>query len=539
MKTSFKRTGEILSKFDFLGNKFEFTHQGRGNHSTWLGGLLSILVIATTTFFVIVFFSKWYDTSSPMITEVREFVAEYPENNLYDMKYFSYYTLFYQNQPVPPEEIPRFLRIGLSSYKVRMDENFQFYNESRDFNYVACSEPWISGFYSNLEETNISKRIFDNYSICLNFTRSDREFLAVKGRVIDEQFSSIAIKISPCQPGDGIECMPADTLPSCYLIRANIRYSFDPSNFNTPIKRISTFEDKLTIDPSRITDTRNNIGLVEIYDNRYDMIGDSLKESYLEVVKSNTFTFDKYDESPYAIIQFFSSGSIRKIYREYVMLLDTLGNIGGVFDIFMFIALTLYWCKDSMYKTFMREELFNQDLEDISRFFPSMKRNEMVGLIDDMIENRKDANQFMSDLNQLELLLKAILKPQHRALIPLVLLKEEEKKNNLLVQQQNPIQILFKGIMTSLEKMNYASAYNLTQQELDSDSCSEAQCLIDKYLLRRLKDSMVQKQIINHANKDSIEALNVFDRSENEIINNEIENQNRQIMKNRRKQSRK
>jgi len=459
-----------------------------------------------------------------MITETKGFSSEYPEHNLYDMQYFSYLTLQCSgNLFVVAEDVPKYARIEMLAKKTTLDEDLNASEISKSFTYVACSTKGIEDFYSKLEETTLSKKLFDRYSICLNVTSEDREWLSVEGKSSDSKSSSITITMNPCSPGNGVECKSDEEIGTCALIPAKIQYSFDPSNYKSPVKRMSTFDDYIVLDLLGGKYVSYYLERVEIINNRIDFWGDTESISYLDIFETiqNNFRRDS-DDSPLVTITLASSGSVRRIQRQYTMMIDTIGNMGGVFQICCFIALTLYWCKNSMYATYMRREVMHHDIEELSKYFPSKSKKEIQNLIDDMIDHRKDANNTMSDMNQLDLLLRAILKPHHRALIPLVLLKEEEiKKKRAERKKTDSNQLLFEGVFLSQERMNFKSAYNLVKKDIGKADCPEIQKLVGQYLVHRLKDTMEPDLIIDKknsgANHQEIVDLNILNSSDVEL----------------------
>jgi len=493
MKKPLKILVSFIKRLDILGNPPELTHQGRSNYSTLTGGLLSICVIIPATVCFIVFLLNWYSTSSPLVIEQKEYFSEYPEYNLYDMKFLYTFGLSCNNVFINAADHTKYINVQLTVETVSVSTDLQFGMKSKSFNFIPCATPGLSEYYPEFLENNLTKGFFFQYSICLNATLNDRKDLIVKGRNGDAYFNSITYKITPCISTSLIKCIPIQDTDRYIFVAGIVEYSFTPTVYSNPLKRIPTYDQYYYLSMSQTLEVNQMLESVSIFDKRYDFLSEIFRDSYISIFKtSNQYYPRSGSDSSLIEIKISSSGSMRTILRQYEMLIDTLGNMGGIFEIFTFIALMLYCCRSAFYTRFLRREIVHHDINELTKYFPKMKTKEIYSLIDCMIDRRKDGNKLLNDMNQLDLLLRVTMKPYLRTLIPLVLIKEEQKKIN-----SSPTELFLKGIeYTSENKMSFQAAIKILNKEMENEDRPEIEKQMSSYIFKHLAENEEESEFL-------------------------------------------
>ena len=61
-------------------------------------------------------------------------------------------------------------------------------------------------------------------------------------------------------------------------------------------------------------------------------------------------------------------------------MLDTLGQMGGIFEIFIFVGSVLYFCfKDRFYNNYMHKKLMEKEISLYKSYYSDLKDKEIAG----------------------------------------------------------------------------------------------------------------------------------------------------------------
>lgn len=87
-----------------------------------------------------------------------------------------------------------------------------------------------------------------------------------------------------------------------------------------------------------------------------------------------------------------SSNEERIFERKYTLLLDTLGDIGGIFELMSFIGAIFYFAyKKYAYDLFMRRELLIHSEDHYSQYLAGYSPKKIVKAMNQVIASQKDA----------------------------------------------------------------------------------------------------------------------------------------------------
>ena len=137
--------------------------------------------------------------------------------------------------------------------------------------------------------------------------------------------------------------------------------------------------------------------------------------------------------------------------------MDTLGNVGGIFEIVFFTAAILYCCyKDRARNYYLQKIVHHKDPHEYTSVFGDEKKQEVSIAMEEMIAEQQDAGRLTKKLVSFGAIESSILRPCHKVLSPLVSLAEnlqrEELKKNI---KENPTLLLAQGVKLSEENMSF------------------------------------------------------------------------------------
>lgn len=99
---------------------------------------------------------------------------------------------------------------------------------------------------------------------------------------------------------------------------------------------------------------------------------------------------------PYISFNWEASNEERVLERKYIMILDTLGDVGGIFEIMIFIGGIMYFFyKERAYHNFMKKELLKESGDHYKAYFKDIERKELLDSMNNLLRIQKDANRVL------------------------------------------------------------------------------------------------------------------------------------------------
>jgi len=170
------------------------------------------------------------------------------------------------------------------------------------------------------------------------------------------------------------------------------------------------------------------------------------------------------DCEPYYTLEYRSSGITIEIIRSYTKVIDVLGNVGGIFEIFSFAGLLIYcFWKDKMFKHYLHSKLIHHDMKEFAKYFPNAKCREIEKMLDQLVEQQMDATTIIRKINEFSFILRGSIKPYHKALIPLA--SALEKKNSEEFGQDVSTRL---DLFGNLENLTIQKSYAQLKKSVES-----------------------------------------------------------------------
>ena len=123
------------------------------------------------------------------------------------------------------------------------------------------------------------------------------------------------------------------------------------------------------------------------------------------------------------------------------MMLDTLGNVGGIFEIMFFVFGIFYCCyKDYARSKYLQRIVHKRSTHEYQNILGTKSQKLMSEKMEELIEEHQDADKLTTSLLHLNVIEQAMMKPCHRVLSPLFSIVEKvEKEKRLEKAQNNPL----------------------------------------------------------------------------------------------------
>ena len=342
-----------LLDYDMFSQPIQFNINGKKNHRTYTGLILSVIFSVAVMSISMIEFLKYLGRDAPTTTMDNRTVKVYEKINLRDSDFIPA-LLFYTGGDVSIQanEISQYYTISWkkSIWEIKdteVDGPLEYLFESMFYDVVPCGElPRNQTKYSE-DDPTISK-VIKTDALC---PIMDDTF-SVAGRGSDKVYEIISLVIQPCSLPSG-QCKNAQDLKYSYVQVLYPSYTLNFSNFETPRAPFLQSEDYYTIDINskqiysmklRTNQILDYLGVVPkwIEKDKYVDAGNIRRESVErdnnQTECSNLTYTNAIECVPYMEFIFQSSADLRVIYRRYITSIETLGAIGGsvsvIFSIF-------------------------------------------------------------------------------------------------------------------------------------------------------------------------------------------------------------
>ena len=248
--------------------------------------------------------------------------------------------------------------------------------------------------------------------------------------------------------------------------------TLDPSDYKNPVNFVTNSDSVFKVSIYQTISVSSKLLVNEIYDEKYDFIGEQLKERFLEA-STPVIIFSKRDEnkvhctlteiesnlcSKFMDFEFKASGKTKIIKRKYEMGLDLLGNVGGIFEIiFFFFGLFYCWYKDYARGKYLRHISHKKSHKEYKEILGDEKIGQKM---EELIERQMDASRLTSSITSVDMFESSLMKPCHRVLSPLVaMVKQIEREKLKKKRKENPAEAFAQSILAVEETMSFTQAY--------------------------------------------------------------------------------
>lgn len=434
---------KYLSKikyFDILGQDFQVKFDTRDRLSSRTGGCISLVAIIFTFLAILLYLYEYLDWTNPEVIITTESQSPYPKYDLYSSEYLFLINFSRNGLSIPLEKVLNIFEISVWRSSIVMGEDGHSVMENVLYSLQKCSEVdkkiMISkGFFKN----NFKHYVLES-SLCLNITEPEEYY--VQNRYIDLPYRSLEVAVFPCSITTNPNCRAADDdVNDIELIFGQSEYTFEPSNFLYPIKQVPNTDIKYKLHKrSQIyggSEFRKNI----LKDSKLDFIDTSDRLYYFDFERSSVLSRarDPLESNcqqqilanvhrvnnctSYFEFSIRSGGTTRIIERRYTKLVDTLGNMGGIFEISIFLGILIFTCcSDSFFDSYLRTVYFGDSSKELESLFWNQSPKQLNSKVNQLISDQSELSRVINALNTSQILSYAILEPYHVVLTPLLLL---------------------------------------------------------------------------------------------------------------------
>lgn len=277
--------------------------------------------------------------------------------------------------------------------------------------------------------------------------------------------------------------------------------------------------------------TKKILRNVQINDDDIDFYGNYLVKSYSEVDESitvrnpresstktnqcknqNTTDIDTglYASrcSAFLDMKIYSGNRILTVNRDYPFLIDTLGDLGGFFDLVILVSILIFgFCTSRSYEKDMRRSILLKSARKYNLSMPNLTRGEVVSLMDDVLEDAQDGISFFKKMIKNEVLEKVIFKKHHEVLLPLALMLEKKIEQESEISEEQLLE--YEAEHPSIfevnhdEEQEHIKGYNVERKV---------------HLFRKIdQDEKDKKQQEEDDELEEIEIEEAFDRLKKEV----------------------
>lgn len=538
-----RRSKSILKSIDILGDRFQLTHESQVSYSTPIGGCISLCVVIASLFLIFMFILEYFDTSKPLIVERIIKDNKYGKVDLKEMEEIRFFQLADASKGarlLALDEISQYVTLKMRITKFHQVTPNSIESKFSVYDLKPCKE--MKNKFARDLLNNKDLFHFKNTSMCIDLPSNKPSFeypttgsgisdddYYVQSNFVNFPFQKINILVYPCSlPQPSINCSNSLIIPTLSLISGKINTFLKPEKFYEPLSKNLNTENVVTLDYNLniYFEERFRINIVE--DERYDFLGGVEKAKFVDQIGkrvrpkarngqflSTTFNsipvqipycLEEWINSefiqacpPYVQFNWEASNEERIIERKYKVLLDTLGSIGGIFEIVAFIGgLFYYFYKNRAYNSFMRREVLMETQLKYKKYFEAVKQHDISKAMDKLIQDQKDASRVIKQLQIQNYLQDIFFKPRHRALIPLIALRQEVDK---FEKNKQDDQKMGKDLGTN--------EISVEVKEMDIDQAIKE--------LHTVQETNPIRKEIDLYFLDLINQLDIFDRSKSQI----------------------
>ena len=266
------------------------------------------------------------------------------------------------------------------------------------------------------------------------------------------------ITVYPCKmnPSAPTNCKPIEVFQAIQLIMTVPQVAFDPENSKTPIEVVPNSERMIDVNVGTSQVRTTYFKHVEIFDDRYDFVKESLKESYSEIDYSEIQSFQREPLNPlcdpvpvapafcypYIVLQFKSGGRKITTKRKYGKVFTILGELGGFRDI-LILVFTIGYIVVNCNKDVKAQKLaiLGKNYEKNRKFLTGgsdkvfidkkkidEKNSEIEDIEGDVIDEATDGIKLTQKALEVEVINGFLFQDYHRALLPMVYMYQAKKR---------------------------------------------------------------------------------------------------------------
>ena len=362
-----------IKNLDIMGERFKLHYtKSVKQFRTRVGGCSTILVVILSLAALVLIFSQYFDTSSPIVTTVHELSRSAQSINIYGKDLFPGITVAFMNV-FEPLKMNNFITIQGQVVKKTFNPatNKTEIDLSKKYSYIPCSEvdqsEPVVAFQRSLADAHLS------ILLCPHFREVDNEVIISSD---PENLSSayLSLKVYPCSLPDKNECFPMQKVFGAEISITDMSNLLSPSNYDDPVA-IRWVGKRFLIDITRTKSFRYGLQQNKVIDDRSFLKKPEVKADYDLFRQFTTDTWARDMTQLYCSSEMIDSGEFEEYFefvyemdneivvttRRYKKIPSLVGEFGGVLKVLTtaFVILSLYY--STAVKSFLFEKAFKID----------------------------------------------------------------------------------------------------------------------------------------------------------------------------------
>ena len=433
--------------------------RGRGRHTTFCGGVLSIILLFISGFVTYKYISDFIATDDPDIKIATAYESgNFPKVNLFDQRVVFAFSLSHYDKGSFTEntEFSKYMTIHLSVITTLNvtdpSSGTPLTIEYEEITFKPCNI-LFNPIAEQFKKLSPDVREIDKNTLCMDISPDQYTKLFVENRNTQYPNTNVEIRVLPCSLADTSLCKVAADFDKLQLVAHTIERSFDPANKNSPLSFYLNSENVYYFDINNALQITMSLKTTTITDDKTDEFLEGTDKglfaqidrsaTYRYIRKNNIFScpageivlFNHLTCPFYFSLKLSSGGTVISIQRSYVSLLSTLSDIGGFFDIAVLLAgLAFCFCEDYWFKNFLRQSILRKDCKEYGRHMDWLKNDEVHDIMEEILDEHQDGIELYRRMGSMKILEQVFFKECHKTLVPYILmlqknlnLKEEEE----------------------------------------------------------------------------------------------------------------
>ena len=474
-----------MLNLDIMGDKFRLNFPtSTKRFQTRLGGCITLLTGLITLAMLTIVTSRYFDTSSPIVTTSRELSTTPLTFNLYGKDLLTPLTVSMGNQFVD-KDMSKFITVKAQIIKTRYNwESGSVETDlSKKFDFVPCSQIEDKSTQDYIKK--ILPDVLASIALCPNFKQVDNQVI-LSDDTNNQESSYLVIKVYPCSLPDSSQCASLGQIHGSHVNYGEQSNLISPSNYHKPIE-FRSLSSRILIDTERTKSITYALKYNKIMDDRQHFKKPSVRAEYGTLEKFGSDSWQRDASQFFCSLGMIESGACQEYLefsyemhsdvvitrRNYKKIATVMGEFGGVLKLLTtaVIIFSIYYSwsiKSYLFGKVMgmedscvaeidkrvRESISKEreasednkgdfekalDLDSSKASSEASKEPKEVSfkkVCQEIVKSRSDALDLMERLNFIELLEKALLEEHHEVLLPLALLKA---KQNQRMSAESPL----------------------------------------------------------------------------------------------------
>ena len=451
---------ESVTALDQFGLEIKLKFNNKEKQKSFIGGLLSLFIMILIALASYNLISTVILRTGVEVSTSKEFRKEPQNLNIIDYNHTFRFQLQKAGKVLPVDDALNHVTIKGSVLRRSYDEasNSVVLSNYFEFDYKACKEvknSIMDNYFKRHSDPSVRAKT-NTFQMCPDLKDSDIPNFEVGGNpMFADDYRVILLHVYPCVSGLGRQCAAASEYTSLVSPLRIPRFTFEPDKVKNPVSEVDVF-DNMGVELRRVTVYNFTLQQEVIQDESiFNFWGTTEKARFLDIEsRAIDGTIRKPPTSdctmspgtgmfgiscdPLLSVTFQIGGTVIHQKRNFGKILNTFGEVGGMFEIIMIVFGAIFLCFKCYTKSekqIIKEAVLEEDeLEEIldfnKRYETGFENNKFKHkVVDDMLEEIQDGSRIFKDSQKMKILDQVVFKEYHKKLLLLVIyrMKTQEK----------------------------------------------------------------------------------------------------------------